>query len=267
MNIYGIDFTSAPSKRKPIVCAFANYEMYAVHVYFIKYFTDFDQFDAWLNENDIYVAGLDFPFGLPAKLIQNMAWGNTWEAYVSQIASMSMAEYVETLAKYRQNRAVGDKQHLRETDKLAGARSPMMLYGVPVGRMFFHGVPRLLKSGISVLPCHLTQSSRTAIEVYPALVARRFIGKASYKSDALPKQTESQRVAREKIIMGLRSECHKHYGFTLHNHMENEAINDAKGDTLDAILCAVQATWAFRNAPKIRDKNALEGWIADPAVL
>lgn len=51
------------------------------------------------------------------------------------------------LADYRTQRPAGDKQQLRQTDRLAGARSPMMLCGVPVAKMFFRGAPRYCERG------------------------------------------------------------------------------------------------------------------------
>jgi hypothetical protein len=71
--------------------------------------------------------------------------------------------------------------HMRTTDVLAGQRSPMMLYRVPVGKKFFEGAIRLLRANVSILPCHPTTDSRMVVESYPALVADRFIGKQSYK--------------------------------------------------------------------------------------
>ena len=64
-----------------------------------------------------------------------------------------MQDFVQLLAGYRERRPEDDKQHLRSVDERANSRSPMMLYGVPVGRMFFQGAPRLVKSGASIIPC------------------------------------------------------------------------------------------------------------------
>ena len=49
------------------------------------------------------------------------------------------------------------------------------------------------------------------------------------------------------------------------------AIADPTGDTLDAILCALQSAWSHRTTnplgriPDTADK--LEGWIVDPCLL
>ena len=146
-----------------------------------------------------------------------------------------------------------------------------MLYGVPVGRMFYQGAPRLLASGASVIPCHPTGSDRVAVEAYPALVARRWIEKRGYKTDTKRKRTLEQAAARRAIVDGLCSECGDQYGFALDLTRDQAAdcISDPSGDTLDAVLCAVQAAWAFNHQPKYGvppECDPLEGWIVDPAL-
>lgn len=67
--------------------------------------------------------------------------GTTWAEYVNRVGQMTKQEFVEILNQYRQGRAIGDREHLRETDKLTGAISPMKVYGVPVGKMFLKAHP------------------------------------------------------------------------------------------------------------------------------
>jgi hypothetical protein len=98
-----------------------------------------------------WVAGMDFPFGQPRRLIENIGWPRTWTGYVRHVSTITKPEFVETLAKYRAGREKGDKQHLRQTDELANSRSPMMLYGVPVGKMFFEGAYCLLDAGCTII--------------------------------------------------------------------------------------------------------------------
>ncbi len=150
----------------------------------------------------------------------------------------------------------------------------MMLFRVPVGKMFYQGAPRLLASGVSVEPCRPTGDCRVAVEAYPAVVARRFLGRASYKNDERRKQTPAQRAARKELVAGLGSEVLRHeYGFTvaMAGSWERDFIDDVSADALDSLLCAVQAAWAHENrdrgygVPPECDPN--EGWIVDPALL
>ena len=98
----------------------------------------------------------------------------------------------------------------------------MMLFRVPVGKMFYQGAPRLLSSDVSVEPCRPTGAARVAVEAYPAVVARRFLGNRSYKSDERKKQTSIQRSAREELVgalgsaaLGVPPECDRDEGWIL----------------------------------------------------
>jgi hypothetical protein len=159
----------------------------------------------------------------------------------------------------------------------------MMLYGVPVGKMFYRGAPALLGLPASIVPVRPNSDNRIIVEAYPALVVRKLIGEnetaggpraSSYKSDNPRKQTITRRDAREKIVTELqpggRINC---YGVCLEFSEEyaRRLIDDPTADYLDAFLCAIQATWAFTQKSKnygIPSKcDLLEGWIADPSLL
>ena len=271
MRIYGIDFTSAPSPKKRITyaqCRLADEGLFLEDLGSIVSFVEFEEF---LHMPGPWVAGMDFPFGQPRKLIENLGWPQTWEGMIHHVSRMSKGEFVDVLEAYCQGREKGDKHHLRHTDQAARSRSPMMLYRVPVGKMFFEGASRLLKAGVSVRPCAARDDPRLALEAYPALVARRWIGNQSYKTDALSQQTPEMRLAREKIVRGLLSEDAKNYfGFDvlLSDQEADQLLQDGSGDYLDSLLCAVQAGWAYtqrdRNFGIPADCDPLEGWIVDP---
>jgi uncharacterized protein DUF429 len=274
MKIYGLDFTSAPSRKKPITCVVCELQDAILSVKDCLKLTSFEDFEAFLRSEGPWLAALDFPFGQPRKLISNLGWPETWVGYMQVIASMGKKEFEETLKRYRVSRPSGDKQHLRATDVLAGARSPMMLHRVPVGKMFFEGATRLLRSDVSVLPCRPMEDSRVVVEGYPALVARRLVGKRSYKSDERGKQTREREEARLEIVHGLRSiEMLEWYGFRveLSEEMGELLAADKMGDELDALLCSVQGGWAWLQRvmgygiPEVCEK--MEGWIIDPLLI
>jgi hypothetical protein len=271
MKIYGFDFTSAPNLKKPITCTVCELQNSLLRVQDCLRLPSFEDFEAFLRSNGPWVAALDFPFGQPRKLVANLGWPETWEAYVQVIASMGKKEFEERLKRYRESRPSGDKLHLRATDIIAGARSPMMLHRVPVGKMFFEGATRLLRSDVSILPCRPAGGSRIVVEGYPALVARRFVGRRCYKSDERGKQTNDREEARLEIVRGLRSsEMLEWYGFgvELSVEMGEKLVGDAMGDELDAVLCGVQGGWAWMQRgrgygiPEAWQK--VEGWIVDP---
>ena len=273
MNIYGLDFTSAPSRRKPITCAACELEKTTLLIKTLLKLTTFEDFETFLRTEGPWLAALDFPFGQPRKLITNLGWPETWEGYMHLISSMSKQAFEKTLQDYRENRPPGDKLHLRATDTLAGAISPMMLHRVPVGKMFFQGATRLFKSEMSILPCRPTGDGRIVVEGYPALVARKLIGKRSYKSDERGKQTIDRAMARREVVDGLCSgKLVKEYGLAvlMTDEMAERLVEDAMGDELDAVLCAVQAGWAYlerENGYGVPvECDGGEGWIVDPFI-
>jgi hypothetical protein len=272
--IYGLDFTSAPSRQKPIVCVASELTQGVLRVSQLIKIASLNEFEVFLKRRGPWIAGFDFPFGQPRKLIVNLGWPQAWELYVEKIAQMSQQEFETMLERYRQPREAGDKHHLRVTDAKAESRSPMMLHGVPVGKMFLRGAPRLLRSEVSILPCRPTHDDRVAIEAYPALVARKWIGKRSYKSDDTKKQTSEQEAARRDLIRAIRSaQLEVHYGFRVEmdEDQTHSFIQDPTGDTLDALLCAIQAAWAYSQRERgygiPADCDLSEGWIVDPEMI
>ena len=160
------------------------------------------------------------------------------------------------------------------TDALAKSRSPMMLHRVPVGKMFFQGAPRLLHSGVSILPCRPTATNTIALEGYPALVAQRWAGKTGYKSDERKKQTLEQQAMRQQIVNGILSDELRmiyNIGIELSEATAIRLVQEPMGDELDAVLCAIQAAWAYtqhENGYGIPPTcDAIEGWIVDPILL
>jgi hypothetical protein len=274
MKIFGVDFTSAPSRKKPITSAACDLHETLLTVNDCLNLPSFAEFDAFLHSSGPWVAALDFPFGQPRKLISNLGWPQTWEGYIQTISSMGKILFEDTLTHYQASRPPGDKQHLRVTDAQARARSPMMLHRVPAGKMFFQGATRLFASNVSVLPCRPTTDDRIVVEGYPALVARKWIGKRSYKSDEQSKQTEDHLTARQHLMHKLRSpELLANYGITLDvsDAMANTLIQDPTGDSLDAVLCAIQAAWSYTqrddNFGILPNCNSDEGWIVDPLMM
>src|SRR5687768_3755401 len=214
MKIYGVDFTSVPSSKKAITYAQCTLSGKDLFLECLGRLTSFDEFEGFLRGPGSWVAGMDFPFGQPRTLIENLHWPQTWDGYVGFTAKLTKLQFVDTLTNYCNSRKKGDKHHLRLTDQLAQSRSPMMLYRVPVAKMFFEGAPRLLDATVSIHPCYVRADSRLVVESYPALVARRWAGRRGYKSDTAKQQTSERQFAREEIVRGLRSTGAKvHFGF------------------------------------------------------
>lgn len=270
MRIRGIDFTSAPSPRKRIVCAEAYLDGTTLVINGFVSLASWTAFEAALVSPGPWVAGMDFPFGQPRRLVENLGWPLSWESCIGEVARLTKAEFAALLDAYRSKRPAGDRHHLRATDRAAGAVSPMMLVGVPVAKMFYEGAPRLLRAGVSVLPSFPLPTDRVAVEAYPALFARR-VCTGSYKNDSPRKQTLQQAQNRRTIISALHDETFTSaYGLRvmLAPAVTELAAGDPSGDYLDAAICALQAAWSWsqreQNWGFPPETDRLEGWIADP---
>ncbi len=268
MNVRGVDFTSAPDRHKPITCAECTLEDHHLTVHRVRKLTELDQFDAALNDPGPWIMGCDFPFGMPRKLIENMGWPPAWSSYVALLRRLGKDGFVQTLADYKAPREAGDKDHLRETDALSGAASPMNTTNPPVGKMFFEGAPRLLASTCHIPGLRRTEDSRIVVETYPRLAANHLIGKEGYTGPG-----PQARGARAMLVGELETnDVIQHFGLSISmpDPLLEEIAREPEADELDAVLCALQAAWAWHHRddnygiPKTADP--LEGWIVGPAV-
>lgn len=270
MRIFGLDVTSRPRARKPITCAVCDLDSGELRLETVESLTSFESLEEFLQRPGPWVAGLDFPFGQPRKLVEDLGWPLDWEGYVERVSRMTRQEFALTLRTYWTGRPIGEKFHFRSADKIARACSPMMLDFTPVGKMFYELAPRLMRSGGCVIPCRPNASDRVAVEAYPGVLARHWIDRLSYKSESRKKQTSERLSAREELLARVESpEFGAYYGFKCScRALKQMLVQDATGDTLDAFLCAVQAAWAHTHRHKDygmpENCDALEGCIADP---
>lgn len=232
---------------------------------------NFEQFEEALRRPGPWICGIDFPFGQSRAFIEGIGWPPEWAHYVRHAGLLKKNVFEEELTNYRNGQPKGNKEHRRKTDALAGSVSPQKLYGVPVGKMFYQGAPRLLKAGVSVPQLIQGDPNRIVVESYPGVLARR-VTKSGYKNDVKKKQTCAQRMRRceilEALTSGSLSSC---YGLTVRGTNNAELVDDPTGDCLDALLCAVQAAWAWKNRTDLFGVSApvdqREGWIADPGAI
>ena len=262
--ILGVDFTCAPRASKAITVAFAHWEGADLVVDRFACLADFVSFERLLAEPGPWIAGFDFPFGMPAELIRDLEWPGEWRALVAHCAQMTRSEFRSVLDAYRATRANGRKYAHRATDLPAGSSSPMKLVNPPVALMFHEGVRRLAAAGVHVPLLSPGDRSRVALEAYPGLLARS-IARGSYKSDTRSKHTDARKRVRKKILAALRSGAYQLGVRVLFSSrkLEREPLADGSGDLLDAVLCAVQAGWASRK-PRFglpRKTHPCEGWI------
>ena len=153
--------------------------------------------------------------------------------------------------------------------KPAGSSPSMKWVNPPVAFMLHAGLPRLLAAGVHLPALHVGDPSRVALEGYPGLLARELLGNRSYKSDDKAKQTPERLIARKDLITALElGQTRLGLRLKLSHAQRDQLVDDASGDSLDAVLCLLQAAWAQtqheQGAPCYGlplDVDPLEGWI------
>ncbi|TAF99220.1 MAG: DUF429 domain-containing protein [Betaproteobacteria bacterium] len=243
--IFGVDFTSAPSRRKAITIARGQLVHQTLTVSRVERIESFDAFEQLLAQPGPWVGGFDFPFGLPRELVLTLDWPLDWRALVEHVGRIGKQTFKDRLDEVRTARAAGQKYIARRGDRAAGSSSPMKLVNPPVGLMFFEGAQRLARAGVSVVPCSVNATDgRVALEAYPGFLARK-ITSQSYKKDGREGSTPARIAAREIIAERLAAFARDSLGInvTISSALAAESVADGSGDTLDSILCAVQAAW------------------------
>ena len=271
--IAGCDFSSSPSRRKPIVFATGTLQQARVQLAGLEKIESLDDFAAWLRQDRTWICAFDFPFGLPRELVQTLGWPLEWQACMAHYASLSRAQVRDTFAAFCNARPAGRKFAHRATDVPAGSSSSMKWVNPPVAYMLHAGVPRLIDACISLpgLSHPSADPSRTALEGYPGLLARELLGPSprSYKNDTKALQTPERLIARKDMLTALEhGQTRLGLRLKLTHAQRERLIDDATGDSLDAVLCLMQAAWAQQQhaaghprygLPAVVDP--LEGWI------
>ena len=268
--LIGVDFSSRPTPRKPITLATGVLRGQALQLGAAQRFDSLAAFAAWLAQPGSWVGGFDLPFGLPRELVMALGWPTEWAACIDHYATLDRPAIRDTFAAFCNARPVGGKFAHRACDGPAGSSPSMKWVNPPVAYMLHAGVPLLRAAGVC-LPAHapdVGDAQRVALEAYPGLLARAVLGRRSYKSDDKARQTPDRRDARRVLVTAL--EAGQYAGLRLQLSAEQRAllVSDARGDSLDAVLCLLQATWALQQhkqgAPLYGlppDMDPLEGWI------
>ena len=264
--LIGCDFSSSPSRRKPIVMALGSETKGRVLLASLERIESLESFGDWLRQERAWTGAFDFPFGLPRELVVKLGWSLHWPDLIHHYASLSRPEIRNRFAAFCDARPAGLKFAHRATDGPAGSSPSMKWVNPPVAYMLHAGVPRLLAAGVHIPGLHQGDTQRVALEGYPGLLAREILGLRSYKSDDRARQTPERLIARKDLITALEH-GQTRLGLRLKvSHAQRDAlVDDASGDSLDAVLCLLQAAWAagqgapLYGLPKAMD--SVEGWI------
>lgn len=273
--LLGVDFTCAPSRRKPITVAWGRWrqtdqrgrprDQRRLELLGIECLTTLAAFETLLARPGPWLGAFDFPFGLPRVFVESQRLGDTLADVVAALRQRcaTRMDFRALVDAWGNRRPAGQRLVHRATDTAepgAFTTSPLQTRYVPVGFMFFEGLPRLLAAGVSLPGLAAGDPQRIALEGYPGLVAHDLIGTRSYKN----RDSDDRRAARLAIVEALEAGRGR-FATTLRlgDDARRELLDDASGDRLDAVLCLVQAAWAWRTPghglPEPVDP--VEGWV------
>ncbi|WCM94412.1 DUF429 domain-containing protein [Acidovorax sp. NCPPB 2350] len=267
--LVGCDFSSSPGRRKPIVLARGHERAGRVVLAGLERFETLDAFGRWLAAPGAWVGGFDLPFGLPRELLAALGWPLEWRACMAHYRGLARPQIRDAFAAFCAARPAGGKFAHRATDGPAGSSPSMKWVNPPVAYMLHAGVPLMIDAGVHLPGLHAGDAARVALEAYPGLLAREILGRRSYKSDDAARQTPERFIARKDLIAGLEAGATRLALRLALTHAQRDALaGDASGDSLDAVLCMVQAAWAARRRAEgdalyglPTGLDPLEGWI------
>jgi len=76
--LVGCDFSSRPTRRKPIVLAHGLLQDGRVRLTTLQRIDSLQGFAQWLSQVPEWIGVFDFPFGLPRELLEQLGWPLQW---------------------------------------------------------------------------------------------------------------------------------------------------------------------------------------------
>lgn len=265
MQLLGVDFTCAPTRRKPITVARGERHGATVRLSRVDALPTLADFEQLLAAPGPWLGAFDFPFGLPREFVVSQQLGDSAAAVITELhrrcpTRMAFRALVDG---WGNGRPAGQRLIHRVADTAMpgiSSSSPLQTRYVPVGFMYYEGFARLVAAGVSLPRLHEGGTTRVALEGYPGLLAFELIGRRSYKNDA----SAERLIARKDIVEALeQGRTRLKLRLKLTHAMRDALVDDASGDRLDAVLCLMQAAWAAEQPGHglPAEVDALEGWI------
>lgn len=198
------------------------------------------------------VFGLDFPFGLPARILEQPSWEKVLEAFSHRFDSP------ETF-RLHFKKAVG-RELKRETDLLS--KTPFSPYNLRIYKQTFYGITQILEPLVRTnqavgLPMQKPRPNVSwLVEICPASTLKKLNLYLPYKG-----KDKHHHAARQKILIKICSAASLRFEG---NDIKETVIQDRYGDALDSLVAAAAA---FNAREKIEAgwkpevKNMGEGWV------
>jgi hypothetical protein len=268
--LWGVDFSSAPGRRKPIVRARGERQGAVVRLLGLDEMPTLAAFEAALAVPGPWLGAFDFPFGLPRAFVDAHALGADAAAVVQAVRARcaTRKDFQALVDSWGNGRPPGQRLIHRVTDTAMtglSSSSPLQTRYVPVGFMWFEGFARLVQAGVALpglqAPVEQGEGRRVALEGYPGLLAHELIGRTSYKNSEAPERL----LARKTIVEALeQGRTRLGLRLKLTPAQAGDLVADASGDRLDAVLCLLQAAWALEQPRHGLPEGVdpVEGWIA-----
>src|SRR2546421_12991050 len=121
MKIVGVDFTSAPCRRKAITVAAGRLMGTTLAIEGIGRLETFSAFEALLARPGPWIGGFDFPFGLPAELCRDLGWPLQGKELGLHCSGLTRQQLRCALDAYRNSMPAGRKYAHLATDLPPGA--------------------------------------------------------------------------------------------------------------------------------------------------
>jgi hypothetical protein len=248
-DIYGVDFSGAKNAGKKIWIAHGLIQGAELHIEGCRRAEELTgssrrrdeclaALHGFIEDHGDAVFGLDFPFGLPASLIDQ----DDWESFI-----LAFPDHYQCADGFRQacREAADGKELKRLTDE--ESKAPFAAYNIRLYRQTYYGIRDLLhplvrERAAAVLPMQEPLPDRPwLLEICPASTLK---DKGLYESSYKGRQ-EEKREARVRIVEALEDRG----ALNLEATTRANLIEDAGGDALDSVVAAVAVSEAAR-APR-----------------
>ncbi|TAK93972.1 MAG: DUF429 domain-containing protein [Aquabacterium sp.] len=280
-TLLGLDFSCAPSKRKPLTLAWGRRAGQVIRLDRVDELTTLAALETLIAPAatelaDGFVMGCDLPFGLPSPFVAALREHGPGDlpgllhdlpstatdmpantAFAADRLIQSLHQHCGNRAGFQHlidnwgqtwqaERPAGSKLLHRVTDRAVpglSSTSPLQTRYVPVGKMYFEGMARLVQANLTLPGLRQGRHDAIAFEAYPGLLAGELLGKRSYKSET--DATQERLIARMDLVDALeQGRTRLGLRLKLSPAQRDQLVADPKGDRLDAVLCLMQAGWA-----------------------